>query len=137
MASWILPVASMIFEIFRTKSADVAKTVGVPEDVVKNVGLAVEQVMNKDERLLKQAADEIERARVHDIASATKAPPLIDFLRGLVRPLVTLTAFYWYVYARMHGIALGAEDYAIIGGIVAFWFGFRPFEKRDISLPRK
>jgi len=35
----------------------------------------------------------------------------------------------WYIYARLNDIPLQAEDYAIIGGIMAFWFGFRPFEK--------
>jgi len=43
---------------------------------------------------------------------------------------VTFAAMSWYLYARTQGIELTQEDYAIIGGVLAFWFGFRPFEKR-------
>jgi len=37
--------------------------------------------------------------------------------------------FSWYVYARANGIELQEYDWYIIGGVIAFWFGFRPLEQ--------
>jgi hypothetical protein len=134
MGPWILPVLAAVVEIFASRKADVAKSVGISEDAVARVGNVVGDLLSKDEKLLAQASAEIEKARQHDVATSGKAPPIVELLRGLVRPLVTLGAFLWYVYARANGIEMAPEDYAIIGGVVAFWFGFRPFEKRDVTV---
>jgi hypothetical protein len=72
----------------------------------------------------------IDKARDSDAAlNSLDLPRFVNVLRGIVRPVITLTAFFWYVYARATNVPMGAEDYAIVGGIMAFWFGFRPFEK--------
>lgn len=124
------PVISILADVLRSNKVEVAKQTGVSEDAIGKVGDAVESFLTKDERALQAMMAEIDKARAHDTAmNATAMPPVVLLLRGLVRPLITLTAFFWYVYARAAGIALGSEDYAIIGGILAFWFGFRPFEK--------
>jgi hypothetical protein len=129
MAMWIGPVLGVLAEFLRSKGPDVAKQTGVAESTVGQVGEALTRFLTQDERLAAQLAAEMEQARNHDVQGLTLAPPLVQLLRGLVRPVITLTAFGWYVYARSVGIVLAAEDYAIVGGIMAFWFGFRPFEK--------
>jgi hypothetical protein len=69
----------------------------------------------------------IQNARDHDKASYNL--PVVDIARGLVRPLTTIGVFSWYVYARANGIELQEYDWYIIGGVIAFWFGFRPLEQ--------
>ncbi len=127
----VVPVIGVLLEFFRLKKADGLKD-GVPvvaaQTAVGKVGAAVDSYLNRDERFVQAELDAVERARRHDVDMGVKMP-VVDLLRGLVRPVITLTAFFWYVYARVHGIVMLPEDYAIIGGIVAFWFGFRPFEK--------
>lgn len=132
MTGWIGPVVGLVANVLSSKSADIGKSVGVDPASVAKVGAAVEQFVTQDERVLQLMNAELDKAREHDIATGGKAPPVVELLRGLVRPVVTLVAFGWYVGARASGIALGAEDYALIGGIVAFWFGFRPFEKLGV-----
>lgn len=125
-----LPVVSIITDLLRSNRGEMARQAGVSEEAIGKVGDAVEAFLTKDERAMQAVMAEIDKARAHDTAmNATPMPPVVLLLRGLVRPLITLTAFLWYVYARAAGIALDGEDYAIIGGILAFWFGFRPFEK--------
>lgn len=132
MGPWMIPLLAAVVEVFANRKADVAKSVGISEDTVTRVGSVVGEILSKDEKLMAQASAEIEKARQHDAATGGNAPPVVELLRGLVRPVVTLGAFIWYVYARANGIDMAPEDYAIIGGVVAFWFGFRPFEKRDV-----
>lgn len=69
----------------------------------------------------------MDKAREHDKASYGThwSGRVVDFFRGMVRPVITFTAFAWYIYARVTGIALSQEDYAIVGGVLAFWFGSR------------
>lgn len=131
MWGFVVPIVGVLLEFLRLKKGAGTKTVlpgGVPETTVGKVGAAVENYLTRDERVLQADYDETERARRHDVDMGIRVPA-IDVLRGLVRPVITLTAFFWYVYARVSGIEMMAEDYAIIGGVVAFWFGFRPFEK--------
>ena len=127
MWKMVVPFVGVLLEFFKLRKGE-----GMPSDVAKNavgkVGAAVENYLGRDEKLLQSELDAVERARRHDIDMAVRLP-VIDLLRGIVRPVVTLAAFCWYVYARSNGISMLPEDYAIIGGIVAFWFGFRPFEK--------
>lgn len=98
-------------------------------DLAGQVEKALDAYTGKDEKLVAALMGEIEKARQHDAATLEREDKLVNRLRGLVRPVVTLVAFGWYVLARVFGIPLMAEDYAIVGGILAFWFGFRPFEK--------
>lgn len=124
-----LPVIGAVIDLIARRKDDVARTTGVSVDTVGKVGQAIEDYLSKDERALKAVMDEIDRARAHDIAVNAKVPPVVELLRGVVRPLITLTAFAYYVGARLAGVELLPEDYTLIGGIVAFWFGFRSFEK--------
>jgi hypothetical protein len=124
------PIMTLIAQLLSQRSSEVAKQTGLSEDAVGKVGQAMAEYLSKDERTAQQVMAEIEKARGHDVATSSEdSPPIVQLMRGLVRPVITLTAFFWYVVARLQGIVLGAEDYAIIGGIMAFWFGFRPFEK--------
>lgn len=70
----------------------------------------------------------LKSAREHDKASY--GDKLVDRFRGLIRPTCTAIVIVWYVYARINDIILDEKDYAIIGGVLAFWFGFRPFDKK-------
>lgn len=124
-----LPVVQVLLEIFRDRQGEIAKDAGVSKDVVGRIGQMMEGYLTQDERVNQQVYAEIEKARQHDAATQDRSDPIVNLLRGIVRPVITLTAFLWYVLARAQGVELNAEDYAIIGGILAFWFGFRPFEK--------
>ncbi|PIZ31058.1 MAG: hypothetical protein COY40_03040 [Alphaproteobacteria bacterium CG_4_10_14_0_8_um_filter_53_9] len=125
-----LPIMQAVTELMRSRKTDVAEKAGVRVDTVERVAAVVEEYVKKDETLAAMAAAEMEKARRHDVETWDRTEPFVNLLRGLVRPVVTFAAFAWYVYARMTGLPLMPEDYAIIGGIVAFWFGFRPFDKR-------
>ncbi len=124
-----LPILGVLADALLTRKAEIAKQTGLPEEAVGKVSAAVSEFLTRDERAAAAVMAEIEKARSHDVATADNAPPVVTLLRGLVRPVITLAACFWYIYARMAGVPLVAEDYAIIGGIMAFWFGFRPFEK--------
>ena len=124
-----LPVLGVVADYMLSRKADVAKQTGLPEETIGKVSNAVSDFLTRDERAQAAVMAEIEKARQHDIATTEATPPVVNLLRGLVRPLITLAACFWYIYARMSGIELTVEDYTIIGGIMAFWFGFRPFEK--------
>lgn len=124
-----VPIVAALVEILRSRKEEVAKQTGVSKEAVGQVGDLLEQYLTRDERAMQVVMAEIEKARQHDAATLS-AVPIVELLRGLVRPVITLTAFAWYVLARVQGVTLTPEDYALIGGIVAFWFGFRTFEKR-------
>lgn len=119
-----------LFSLFKGNTKSIANKAGVDESVVGKVLGAVEDYANKDERMQEFLAEQINKARQHDIATFDKTDKFSNRLRSSVRPLTTFAAMAWYIYARLNDIPLQAEDYAIIGGIMAFWFGFRPFEKR-------
>ena len=123
------PVISGLIALFRNSNQQPAIK-GVPQNAVDGVLDAFEAFATKDERAQKFAAAQMEKARQHDIATFDKTDIFTNRLRSSVRPLTTFVAMSWYIYARLNNIPLTAEDYTIIGGILAFWFGFRPFEKR-------
>jgi hypothetical protein len=90
----------------------------------------------KDDKLFEQELEnhlsqEIEKARLHDNSINTQVSSYVINIRGLIRPVCTVAAFIWYVYAKLNGISLDSQDYSIIGGILAFWFGFRSYEKKN------
>ncbi|RYG61720.1 MAG: hypothetical protein EON60_02530 [Alphaproteobacteria bacterium] len=140
--SWIgvaLPIITAVTSLMHDKKGDLAAKTGLTVETVGKVSGVVSELLTKDERLAETIMVEIEKARQHDSSmGASNAMPLISLLRGLVRPVITLTAFFWYVYARCAGLPMAGEDYAIVGGIMAFWFGLRPFEKigdgRDVAV---
>jgi hypothetical protein len=123
-----LPLVSTVVGLVRDNKDGLAKAVGVDPDTIGKVGDALQDYLTRDARALKAVMDEIDRARQYDVQTSAGAPPVVLLLKGLVRPIVTFTAFIWYVFARVDGIALTDADYALVGGIVAFWFGFRSFE---------
>lgn len=126
----VLPVIEAITGYMNERKADVAQQTGLSEDTVGKVSSVVTDFLSQDERALESIMSEIDKARDHDTAmAAANSMPLVNLLRGLVRPVITLAAFFWYVYARCVELPMNGEDYAIIGGIMAFWFGLRPFEK--------
>ncbi len=126
----VLPVIQAIAGYMAERKTMVADKTGLNIETVNRVSTAMTDLLSKDERVAEVIMAEIDKARAHDITmAAANAFPLVALLRGLVRPVITLTAFFWYVYARCSGMELSAEDYAIVGGIMAFWFGLRPFEK--------
>lgn len=71
----------------------------------------------------------VQQAREHDIQTFDPNDRFSNRLRSSVRPVITYTAMAWYIYARVTGYGLTHEDFAIIGSVLAFWFGVRPFEK--------
>ena len=134
MIGLAIPVIEAVVGFLEERKAEVAKATGISSDVMDRVSTVIGDFLNKDERAQQAIMTEIDKARDADTAMNAQGtmPPLVNLLRGLVRPIVTFTAFFWYVYARCSGVALGPEDYAIVGGIMAFWFGFRPFEKANV-----
>ena len=131
-----LPVIQAVTGLLNERKADVAEKTGLSVETVDQVSSAVSELLTTDERVMQVIMDEIDKARAHDNAmTASNILPAVSLLRGLVRPVITLTAFFWYVYARCVGLPMGGEDYAIVGGIMAFWFGLRPFEKNGGDKP--
>ena len=130
MLNVMLPLVGALFSGLQRNRNAIAEQAGVAPSTIEKVGAAMEAYLTKDERILQQASAELERARQHDIATQVTDMPSVNFARGMVRPLITFAAMGWYVYARVQNIPLTPEDYAIVGGVLAFWFGMRPFEKR-------
>lgn len=129
-----VPVIEALVGYLNERKGDVARTTGLSEETVGKVSDAVTGYLTQDERATQAIMAEIDKAREHDAAmSGGSLLPVVALLRGLVRPVITLTAFFWYVYARAAGVPMGPEDYAIVGGVLAFWFGFRPFEKGSVA----
>jgi hypothetical protein len=124
-SSLVVPGLQALFAFLGARRERAEEKAGLAGQVEK----ALDAYTGKDEKLVAVLMGEIEKARQHDAATLEREDRLVNRLRGLVRPVVTLVAFAWYVLARVCGIPLMAEDYAIVGGILAFWFGFRPFEK--------
>lgn len=124
-----LPVLAAIVAYMKGRTGDIARQTGLSEDTVAKVSDVVGGLFSQDSKAAEAVMAEIDKARAHDASMNVNMPPIVNLLRGLVRPVITLTAFFWYVYARSLGVPMAGEDYAIVGGIVAFWFGFRPFEK--------
>ncbi|MCP4355505.1 MAG: hypothetical protein GY793_07720 [Proteobacteria bacterium] len=100
---------------------------GINDEIVK----AVSEYLERDIKLEKEILSQIESARSHDLNTSSKNSSIINNIRGIVRPICTFIAFAWYLYAKIHNIALTVEDYTIIGGILAFWFGFRSIDKKS------
>lgn len=126
-----LPVISGLINLFRDNTAQIAQKSGVEEGVVQQVLCAVEHYATKEERYARFLAEQVDLARRHDSGLTAHTSRAMNDLRAAVRPVVSFIAIGWYVYARMMQIPLTQEDYAIIGGVLMFWFGMRPFEKRN------
>lgn len=126
-----IPIVEAVVGFLEERKAEVAEATGISSETVGRVSNAIGDFLGRDEKAQMAIMAGIDKARDADTAMNAQGvmPPVVNLLRGLVRPVVTIVAFFWYVYARCMGIVLGAEDYAIIGGIMVFWFGFRPFEK--------
>lgn len=124
----IIPIVSTVLSLLKDNREEVAQNTGVPSSKIQNIVTVFESMLGKDEKLLMQIEEQVERARQHDIQTQVNEP-VVNVFRGLVRPVITFIAMGWYVYARVYNIPLNAEDYAIVGGVLAFWFGFRPFDK--------
>jgi len=133
MLQLAVPVLTGILRALSARKSEISKTSGVAENVVSEVLGAAENYASKDERLQAQIFQELADARAHDMGTFDKTDTAANRLRSSVRPLVTFAAMGWYVFARIEGIELMPEDYAIIGGVLAFWFGFRPFEKVKLN----
>ena len=130
MIQAVLPIIGGLLGLFKGNKKGIAEQAGVEVGVVDKVIGAVEYYATKDERYQKFVESQIKNARAHDIATFDKTDKFSNRVRSTVRPFVTFTAVIWYIYARVSEIPLTGEDYAIVGGILAFWFGFRPFEKK-------
>ncbi len=120
----VLPAVQGLVSLFRNRGVP-----GVSRDVVSSVMDAFEQHVTQDRECQKLLVQQVQHARAHDMATFNRADQFSNTLRSCVRPLVTFAAMGWYIYARLHGVPLSAEDYAIIGGVLTFWFGLRPLEK--------
>ena len=131
MIQLVTTVLGGLFGLLKGNTKSIASEAGVDEGIVGKVLGAVEAYATKDERMQAFLAEQINKARQHDVATFDKTDLFSNRLRSTVRPLTTFAAMGWYIYARLNDIPLAAEDYAIIGGVMAFWFGFRPFEKRS------
>ena len=130
MMSVVAPVVGLILQWLKSDKAELAQRTGVAPGAVDKITQAMEDYLTRDERFRQQAEAALHNARQHDVQTFDSNNWQINMLRSSVRPLCSFVAMGWYVYARANGIPLAAEDYAIIGGILAFWFGFRPFEKQ-------
>lgn len=124
MFATLIPVIASLIQTFAQREIK-----GVPAKAVSDVTGALQKYLTQDAEALKIMEDAVNAARQHDAATFDKDDRFSNRLRSSVRPVCTYVAVGWYVYARVMGLPLGSEDYALIGGMVAFWFGLRPFEK--------
>tara|TARA_Y100001960_G_C14781757_1_gene887387 strand:- start:2946 stop:3332 length:387 start_codon:yes stop_codon:yes gene_type:complete len=104
------------------------KDLGVTNDITN----AIAAYLKNNAELEKEIIAEIDKARQHDITIGQNVSKFIINLRGLIRPVCTIAAFTWYIYAKLNNIELTSEDYSIIGGVLAFWFGFRSYDKKRL-----
>lgn len=109
------------------KDSAKGKDLGLTQDITNGISA----YLHANKNLEKQIVAEVDKARQHDIAIGLNASKFIINLRGFIRPLCTIAAFIWYIYAKLNNIELISEDYSIIGGTLAFWFGFRSYEKKN------
>jgi hypothetical protein len=130
MLPLLLNAAQLVLGKVIQNSSKIEKEAGVTRQVVERVLNAVGSSLENNPEQFSAIAKELDSARAFAVSTQVQGNVLVETLRGLVRPIITYVAMSWYVYARFNEIQLTAEDYAIIGGIIAFWFGFRPFEKR-------
>lgn len=128
--SILTPILSSLFSAISLNKDDLAQKAGVNVSSIQKVSSVLHEYLSKDEKLMQLEQEFMNKAREHDIKTFTEDNNLVNALRALVRPICTFISLAWYVYARLHGIELITEDYAIIGGVLAFWFGFRPFDKK-------
>lgn len=103
------------------------KNLGLTDDIIQGISKYIETNNDFEKEILKQA----ELARQHDLKSSEKNSQYINNIRGAIRPFCTLIAFAWYLYAKLNNIELNGQDYAMVGGILAFWFGFRSLDKKS------
>lgn len=129
MLQMILPIIGGVVELIKNNRETIAREVGVKPAVMDKLGDVIKTHLTQDERKLQQLAAEVQSARDFAMQTQVKDVVLVSIARGLVRPCITFAAMGWYIYARVNQIVLQPEDYAIVGGVLAFWFGMRPFEK--------
>lgn len=108
-----------------------AKSLGINDVVVNEVSNFIKSDHLFEKELNGQLSQELEKARKHDNDINSQVSSYVINIRGLIRPICTIAAFMWYVYAKLNNIVLDSHDYSIIGGILAFWFGFRSYEKKN------
>jgi hypothetical protein len=106
------------------------KLIKDPEQLAKAKFDLVELQQSGAIKELEAELADVASAREHDKASYGNSA--VDFLRGIVRPVITLSAFSFYVYAKVEAVGLTAEDYGIIGMVLAFWFGGK-FIGKDVQ----
>lgn len=103
------------------------KDLGITDDVAKGIT----SYLQNNTKLEQEIVEEIDKARQHDIKTGQNTSNFVKNLRGSIRPICTIATFIWYLYAKLNHIELTSEDYSIIGGVLAFWFGFRSYEKKN------
>lgn len=128
--SFITPILSTLFNVLSSQEKILSKETGISVSSIQHLSSVLQGYMSKDEKLLKLEQEFMNKARQHDMQTYTAGHNFVNGIRSLVRPICTFVSLAWYVYARMNDIELMSEDYAIIGGVLAFWFGFRPFDKK-------
>ena len=120
-------IDSIISYIFnRLKNSGIIK-----KSELKTLNL-LEKEINESKTLNKEISQLLAKVVEHDAGLIKNNSSLVNNLRGIIRPICTLFAFAWYLYAKVNNIELSLEDYSIIGGILAFWFGFRTYEKSKV-----
>ena len=120
----MIGIITTLFSLFRSNGV-----AGVNEGVLETIQHAFTDFITKDAQAQAAINKGLQDARDADAKTFDPTIHWVNAMRSAVRPVCTFVAMGWYVYARVAGIPFGPEDYAIVGGIIAFWFGFRPFEK--------
>lgn len=120
----LLQLLPALFGLFKARGVQ-----DVEGSLLDKIEAAFTAFVGEDTDAQKLITQSIADARDADAKTFDPSIHIINAMRSSVRPVCTFMAMSWYVYARVKGVALTPEDYAIIGGIIAFWFGFRPFEK--------
>ena len=98
------------------KVADVVSEFVEDKDKANELAIKMQEIVNQS----------VNSAREHDKASYGN--PMVDAIRGLIRPAITAAFSSMYVIAKLVpalGITFSEYDYAILGLVLAFWFADR------------
>ncbi|KPJ66530.1 MAG: hypothetical protein AMJ43_07810 [Coxiella sp. DG_40] len=148
-----------VFEVVKGCASGIAKATGLDETVVSNVITGVSTYIEKDEiakeKVQTLISSELDKARQHELAFYSKSDKAGNFIRTITRPVVTMASIGCLFAMKIICVlsmlndpekisslvkdfpdaklmfTLTTYDYAIVGGILAFWFGGK-FIKSDL-----
>ncbi len=124
-----IPIISDVLQLVDTAVDKIFPDADKKEEIKSKLKLTLLQQALEEKRLVFQDlenARELYREELREQGVST----FVKNLRALVRPVIAFSSIGFYIGAKVNGIQLTEFDYYLIGGVFAFYFGLRTFEKR-------